>query len=199
MVINLKKGQSIVLDKTEYDLSQLMMGLGWDVSKKSVLGNFFGGGADFDLDAYAILLTAENKVKNYKEDVVYYGHLQTADKSVRHSGDNLTGEGAGDDECIFINLNDLSQEYEKIILGVTIYQAKERKQHFGMVHNAFVRAVDARGIEIARYDLSGNDSYMGRISMLMAEAFRHPGGWNFRALGEPLETDLNGIVGSFMR
>ncbi len=200
MTINLKKGQTIILDKSEYDLSRMTMGLGWDVAKSSGgLAGFFGNRLDFDLDGYAILLGENHQVKNYKEDVVYYGHLESKDKTVIHSGDNLTGEGEGDDEQIVLKLNSIPEKYQKIILGVSIYQAKERKQHFGMVENSFVRAVDAKGIEIARYTLSGNGTYDGKISMLMGELYRDNGPWKFSALGNPLDTDLNGVVGSFMK
>lgn len=200
MTINLKKGQTIVLDKNEYDLSRMTMGLGWDVAKSSGgLAGFFGNRLDFDLDGYAILLGENHKVKNYKEDVIYYGHLESKDQTVIHSGDNLTGEGEGDDEQIVLKLNSIPEQYQKIILGVSIYQAKERKQHFGMVENAFVRAVDGKGIEIARYTLSANGTYDGKISMLMGEMYRDNGPWKFSALGNPLDTDLNGVVGSLMK
>lgn len=200
MTINLKKGQTIVLDKSEYDLSRITMGLGWDVAKSSGgLAGFFGNRLDFDLDGYAILLGENDKLKNYKEDVIYYGHLEAKDKTVIHSGDNLTGEGEGDDEQIILKLNSIPEQYQKIILAVSIYQAKERKQQFGMVENAFVRAVDHKGIEIARYTLSGNGAYHGKISMLMGEVYRDNGLWKFSALGNPLDADMNGVVGSFMK
>ena len=198
MAINLKKGQTIVLDKSDYDLSEVTMGLGWDVAKSGgIFGNLLGGGKDFDLDSYALLLAENGKLKNFQEDAIYYGHLQSPDKTVVHSGDNLTGEGAGDDEQIIVKLNQLSERYQKIILGVNIYKAQDRKQHFGMVENAFVRAVDARGREIAKYSLSGNSEYDGKISMLMGEVYRHKGDWKFRALGEPLDADMQGVVNSF--
>ena len=198
MAINLQKGQTIVLDKKDYDLSKLTMGLGWDIAKSGGgLGGLFGGGKNFDLDSFALLLAANDKMKNSQEDTIYYGHLNSADRTVVHSGDNLTGEGEGDDEQIVLQLNQIPEQYQKVILGVSIYQAIERKQHFGMVANAFVRAVDARGREIARYNLSGNSEYDGKISMLMGEVYRHQGNWKFRALGEPLNTNMQGAVNSF--
>lgn len=198
MGINLKKGQTIVLDKSDYDLSKLTMGLGWDVAKSGgVFGGLFGSGSNFDLDSFALLLTENDKIKNTKEDAIYYGHLQSSDRTVIHSGDNLTGEGAGDDEQIILHLNQIPENYQKIVLGVSIYQAKERQQHFGMVANAFVRAVDAKGQEIAKYSLSGNSEYDGRISMLMGEIYRHQGNWKFRALGESLNSNMQGVVNSF--
>ncbi|MDY7020437.1 MAG: TerD family protein [Cyanobacteriota bacterium] len=199
MAINLKKGQSITLDKSEYDLSKLTMGLGWDVAKpKGIIEGFLGKTVDFDLDGYALLLNRHGKLRNYKEDVIYYAHLESASKTVVHSGDNLTGEGRGDDEQIFLYLNSLPDVYERIVLGVNIYEGVARKQHFGMIENAFVRAVDASNIEIARYSLSGEDSYTGKISMLMGEVYRDNKQWKFKALGNPIESDLNGIVRSFL-
>ena len=175
------------------------MALGWDVAKAKT--GLFGrsSGANFDLDSYAMLLGENGKLKAYKEDVVYYSHLESKDKTVVHSGDNLTGEGDGDDEQIVVKLSSLSAEYHKIILGVNIYNAKERKQHFGMVENAYVRAVDAAGKEIARYRLSSDASYEGKLNMLMGEVYREGGEWKFKALGNPLAEDLNGVVGSFIR
>ncbi|HLO47849.1 MAG TPA: TerD family protein [Kamptonema sp.] len=197
MAINLTKGQSIILSKSEYDLSRITMGLGWDIANSK--RGLFGGGADFDLDSYALLLGDNGKLKNYKEDVIYYGHLESKDKTVVHSGDNLTGEGEGDDEQIVLKLNSLPGQYHRIILGVNIYQAKERKQHFGRVDNAFVRAVDATGKEIARYSLSSEPSFEGKITMLIGEVYREGGEWKFKALGNPLADDFNAVVGSFMR
>ncbi|MCL2930070.1 MAG: TerD family protein [Trichodesmium sp. MAG_R01] len=200
MSINLKKGQKILLDKSEYDLSRLTMGLGWDVAKYTGgLAGLFINRSDFDLDGYAILLEENDKLKNYKEDVIYYGHLESKDKTIIHSGDNLTGEGDGDDEQIILKLNSIPEKYQKIILAVSIYQAKERKQQFGMVENAFVRAVDYKGVEIARYTLSGNGTYQGKISMLMGAVYRDNKSWKFNALGNPLDSDMNGVVGSFMK
>ncbi|MCC3409985.1 MAG: TerD family protein [Microcoleus sp. PH2017_10_PVI_O_A] len=199
MAINLTKGQSIVLSKSEFDLSRLTMALGWDVAtaKTSLFGR--SSGANFDLDSYALLLGENGKLKNYKEDVIYYSHLESKDKTVVHSGDNLTGAGDGDDEQIFVKLSSLSAEYHKIILGVNIYDAQNRKQHFGMVENAYVRAVDAAGKEIARYRLSNDPSYEGKLNMLMGQVYREGGEWKFKALGNPLAEDLKGVVGSFMR
>jgi tellurium resistance protein TerD len=199
MAINLTKGQSIVLSKSEFDLSRLTMALGWDVAKAKTSLFARSSGANFDLDSYALLLGENGKLKNYKEDVIYYSHLESKDKTVVHSGDNLTGEGEGDDEQIFVKLSSLPAEYHKIILGVNIYDGKDRKQHFGMVENAYVRAVDAAGKEIARYRLSNDPSYEGKLNMLMGQVYREGGEWKFKALGNPLAEDLNGVVGSFMR
>lgn len=155
--------------------------------------------ADFDLDSYALLLGENGKLNNYKEDVIYYSNLESKDKAVVHSGDNLTGAGDGDDEQILVKLSSLSAQYHKIIFGVNIYNGKERKQHFGLVENAFVRAVDAAGKEIARYRLSNDPSYEGKLNMLIGEVYREGGEWKFKAVGNPLAEDFNGVVGSFIR
>jgi stress response protein SCP2 len=146
-----------------------------------------------------MLLGENGKLNNYKEDVIYYSNLESKDKTLVHSGDNLTGAGDGDDEQILVKLNSLSAQYHKIVFGVNIYNGKERKQHFGMVENAFVRAVDASGKEIARYRLSNDPSYEGKLNMLMGEVYREGGEWKFKALGNPLAEDFNGVVGSFIR
>lgn len=199
MAINLQKGQSINLNKKEHDLSQIMLGLGWDVAKsKGIFGGLFGGNSsDFDLDAYAILLSDKGKLRSPSEDVIYYGHLSNSDKTVVHTGDNLTGEGDGDDEQIIVKLDTLAERYQRIILGVNIYQGQSRNQHFGLVENAFVRVVDAARKEVARYSLSSNAAYQSKVNMLMGELYKQNGEWQFRALGEPLSVDLQGAVNSY--
>lgn len=198
MAINLKKGQSIILDKSEYDLSKMVMGLGWDVSKKGLFGGIFSGSADFDLDGFALLLDDRGKLKNQQEDVIYFGHLATKNNTVVHTGDNLTGEGAGDDEQIIIDFKTLPQTYQQIILGVNIYHAQQRQQNFEMVKNAFVRAIDAKGKEIARYSLSGEPTYSGQTSMLLGELSQENRQWKFKALGTPLKSNLNEVIRSFV-
>ena len=110
--------------------------------------------------------------------------------SVRHCGDNLTGAGDGDDEQIIVELNRVPANYTKIVFTVTIYQARERKQQFGMIRNAFIRVVDAdNGKELCKFNLSEN--YDGRTAMVFGEVYRHNGEWKFGAIGEP--TNDNGI------
>lgn len=195
MAINLQKGQSINLSKSDSNLSKLTMGLGWDVAKT---GGFLGvGGSNFDLDAFAVLLEENDKLANEREDVVFFGHLKNKDNTVALSGDNLTGKGSGDDEQIFLKLNELSPQYQKIILAVNIFDAKDRKQHFGMVKNAFVRAIDATGKEIARYSLSQEPSFEGKITMLMGELYKQNSEWQFKALGEALELTRQATINRF--
>ena len=122
MAISLAKGQRVSLDKA---LTMAMVGLGWDV-------NTYDGGYDFDLDAAAFLLGDNGKVLN-DESFIFYNNLESRDGSVRHTGDNLTGAGDGDDEVIVINLAKVPQEVKKIAITVTIHDAVNRKQNFGQV------------------------------------------------------------------
>jgi len=213
MAINLQKGQTIDLRKNEkgesiYDLSTVTIGLGWDIRQKegNFLGKLFGGGKEeeFDLDASAFLLDENGKVANlgrtaqtsngkqvalFEGDVIFFNSLKHPSGNIWLTGDNRTGEGDGDDEKVIVKLDALDEKYKKIIFIVTIYQGRTKNQHFSMVSNSFIRAVDANGKEITRYTLSGDSSLNGMCSMLFAEAYRKDGAWKFRALGEPLPTD----------
>lgn len=217
MAINLQKGQTIDLRKggdsaggAEFDLTQVTIGLGWDVRKQSGGGGFLGkllGGkkeAEFDLDAIAFLLDSNDKVANlgrtvqanngqkiglYEGDIIFFNSPKHPSGHVWSTGDNRTGAGEGDDEQIVVRLNQLDQRYNKILFMVTIYMGRQNNQHFGMIENAFIRAVDAKGKEIARYTLSGDSTMNGMCSMIFAEVYRKDGGWKFRALGNPDPAD----------
>ena len=146
MPINLTKGQKVDLTKGKPSLKKLMVGLGWDV-------NHYDGGADFDLDAAAFLLGANGKVITDAE-FVFYGNLKHVSGAVEHMGDNLTGEGDGDDEQIMVDLTKVPENVEKIAFTVTIYEAEQRRQNFGQVSNSYIRIVDEVGNEeLIRYDL----------------------------------------------
>lgn len=140
MAINLSKGQGINLDKKRNNLSRITMGLGWDVrqpERQGFLKGLFGGakGSEFDLDGFALLLGSQGGVQA-KQDVVFYGNLKARDGTVTHSGDNLTGEGEGDDEAIVLQLDRMSDRYQRVVFGVCIYKGHARKQHFGLVAKA---------------------------------------------------------------
>jgi tellurium resistance protein TerD len=213
MAINLQKGQTIDLRKNDkgesvYDLSSVTMGLGWDVRKKETgfFGGLFGGGKaeEYDLDAIAFLLdgnekvadlgktvTATNgkKVSLFEGDVIFFNSQRHPSGHIWLTGDNRTGAGDGDDEQIIVKLDSLDAKYQKILFVVSIYQGRQNNQHFGMVENAFIRAVDAKGKEITKFSLSGDATMNGMCSVVFAEAYRKDGNWKFRALGEPFQTD----------
>ncbi len=213
MAINLVKGQTIDLRKNEkgeeFDLSQVTVGLGWDIRQKKsggFLGKLMGGNkeAEYDLDAVAFLLDANGKVADlgrtvqtndgrsmglYQGDVIFFNSMKHPSGHVWLTGDNRTGAGEGDDEQVIVRLDALDQKYQKIVFLVTIYQGRQNGQHFGLVENAFIRAVDAKGKEIARFTMSGDATYNNMCGMVFAEVYRKDNGWKFRALGNAEPTD----------
>ena len=187
MSISLQKGQKVSLSKDNSGLSKIIVGLGWDEVKQSKgLFGFGSGGASIDCDASALLLV-DGKLRS-KHDLIFFNNLTHASGSVAHMGDNLTGAGEGDDEQIVIDLNSVPAEYDKIVMVVNIYMAKQRKQHFGLIQNAFIRLVDARNNkEICRYNLT--EDYSGLTSMIFGEVYRHNGEWKFNAVGQATPDD----------
>jgi tellurium resistance protein TerD len=213
MAINLVKGQTIDLRKNDkgesFDLSTVTIGLGWDVKQKqssSLLGKLFGGTKEqeYDLDAIAFLLDSNDKVVDfgrtvqtqngkqvglYEGDVIYFNSMKHPSGHIWLTGDNRTGKGDGDDEQIVVKLDSLDKKYQKILFIVSIYQGRQNNQHFSMVENAFIRAVDAKGKEITKYSLSGDATLNGMCSMVFAEAYLKNSEWKFRAIGDPYATD----------
>lgn len=241
MAINLQKGQTIDLRKNDkgesFDLSQVTIGLGWDVKQKEngFFGKLFGGAKEeeFDLDVIAFLLDSNGKVANLGRDLVFSNgnkvglhggdvvffnsmtypsgsgtsstlfpegtpkysmeqkikQLLNNGELIVHTGDNLTGEGDGDDEQIIIKLESLPAKIEKIVFLVSIYQGIQKNQQFGKVENAFIRACDKNNKEIAKYTLSNSPELENKHSLIFGETYRHNDGWKFRAIGEPLYTD----------
>jgi stress response protein SCP2 len=203
VAISLKKGQGVSLRKDEHDLSQVTIGLGWDIAdeKNGLLSSLFGKKPeDYDLDVIAFLCGADGKVHDLGKqengrpsllngDVVFFNSMRHHSGQVWLTGDNRTGAGDGDDEQIIVNLNDLSDRYNKVVFVVQIYKGIENKQSFGKVKNAFIRAADRKGKEMARFDLSGDATYNNYRSMLFAELVRESNGWKFNAIGTPNESD----------
>lgn len=180
MSVKLQKGQKVSLSKENAGLSRVIVGLGWDeVERKR---SFFAPKPqDIDCDAFAIMLKNGKLVDN--KDIVYFGNLSHYTNSVNHMGDNLTGEGDGDDEQIVIDLNSVPAEYDKIVLAVNIYKAYDRRQNFGLIKNAFIRLVDARNNkEMCIYNLT--EDYSGMTAMLFGEVYRYNGEWKFNAVGQ---------------
>ena len=180
MSVKLQKGQKVSLSKEHAGLSRIIVGLGWDEVQQQ--RSFFAPKPqDIDCDAFALLLV-DGKLAS-SQDIVYYGSLKHNSGSVVHMGDNLTGAGDGDDEQIVIDLNRVPAQYDRIVLAVNIYQAYERRQHFGMIQNAFIRLVDARNNnEMCIYNLTEN--YSNQTAMLFGEVYRYNGEWKFNAVGQ---------------
>lgn len=193
MTVNLNKGDKIELRKSNGEaMRNIIIGLGWDPlppPKKSGFLSFFSKEtkqSEVDCDASA-LLCKDGKVSGNR-DIISYCNLMNENGSVKHSGDNESGEGEGDDETITVALDKVPEAYDGIIVVVSIYQAKSRRQHFGMIQNAFVRIVDADDDqEICRFDLSEN--YKGVTGMLFGKLSRNGNEWVFDAMGEGLEEE----------
>ncbi len=180
MSVSLQKGQKVSLSKDNAGLSKVIVGLGWDEVQRKT-GFFAPKPQPIDCDASALALINGKLV--YKEDVVYYGNLRHPSGTIEHMGDNLTGAGEGDDEQIVVDLARIPAEYDKIVLVVNIYQAVQRKQHFGMIQNAFIRLVNAaNNTEMCKYSLT--DDYSGMTAMIFGEIYRHNGEWKFNAIGQ---------------
>lgn len=174
MAISLNKGGNLSLSKTDPSLTQVLVGLGWDARATD--------GVDFDLDASAFLLGANEKVRG-EHDFIFYNQTRSQDGSVEHTGDNRTGDGDGDDEAVTIDLDKVSPEIQKIAITVTIHDADSRGQNFGQVQNAFIRVVNNQShVEIVRFDL--NEDYSTETAMIFGELYRHNGEWKFRAVGQ---------------
>ncbi|WP_165988290.1 TerD family protein [Streptomyces sp. YIM 98790] len=187
MAVSLSKGGNVSLTKEAPGLKAVTIGLGWDVRTTT--------GAAFDLDASAIALNAGGRVVN-DGFFVFFNNLMSPDQSIQHTGDNLTGEGSGDDEQINVFLEGLSPEVERIVFPVSIYDADSRGQNFGQVRNAFIRVVNQNGgAEIARYDLTEDAST--ETAMVFGELYRHGAEWKFRAVGQGYASGLVGIAQDF--
>ena len=188
MSINLSKGQKVDLTKGNPSLKSIMVGLGWDV-------NAFDSGADFDLDASAFLLGASGKCPTERE-FIFYGNLEHSSGSVKHMGDNLTGEGEGDDEQIMVDLSAIPSNVEKVAFTVTIYDAERRRQNFGQVSNAYIRIVDeSTNTELIRYDLG--EDFSIETAVVVGELYKKDGDWKFNAIGSGFQGGLAALCGHY--
>ena len=187
MSVSLSKGGNVSLTKIAPGLMAVSVGLGWDLRTTT--------GTDFDLDASALLCGADGKVID-DAHFVFFNNLTSPDGSVEHTGDNLTGEGEGDDEAIKVNLAGVPAEVDKIVFPVSIYDGETRQQSFGQVRNAFIRVVNQNGgAEIARYDLTEDAST--ETAMVFGELYRNGAEWKFRAVGQGYASGLAGIAADF--
>ncbi|EOQ35607.1 TerD family protein [Butyricicoccus pullicaecorum] len=188
MPISLQKGQKVDLTKGNPTLKHVLVGLGWDVNR-------YDGGFAFDLDASAFLLGANGQTPN-TDAFIFYGNLKHPSGAVEHMGDNLTGEGDGDDEQIMVDLTKIPDSIEKIAFTVTIYEAEQRRQNFGQVDNSFIRIVDNdTGKELIRYDLG--EDFSIETAIVVGEIYRHGGGWKFNAVGSGFQGGLAALCANY--
>ena len=188
MPVSLKKGQKVSLTKDNPGLSKVVVGLGWDI-------NNFDTGGSFDLDTAAFLLGDNGKVAS-SGDFVFYGNLEHSSGSVKHMGDNLTGEGDGDDEQIKIDLTRVPESVSRIAFTVTIYEAEERRQNFGQVNKAFIRIVDeSNGQELLRYDLG--EDFSIETAAVFGEVYKNNGEWKFNAIGSGYQGGLAALCANY--
>jgi tellurium resistance protein TerD len=174
MALSLQKGGNLSLSKAAPNLTNILIGLGWDVRTTD--------GAAFDLDASLFMVGETGKVRS-DADFIFYNQAKSACGSVEHTGDNRTGAGDGDDESIKVNLANVPADVSRLVVTVTIHDAQVRKQSFGQVGGAFMRVVNsADNSEIARFDLS--EDYSTETAMIFGEVYRHNGEWKFKAIGQ---------------
>lgn len=197
-VINLRKGEKISLTKVDATLTKLMLGLGWDTNR-------YTGGAEFDLDVSVFGVDANNLCQ--PQDFIFYGNLKGCNGSVTHMGDNRTGEGDGDDEQVFIDLNMVPQHIQKLVVVVTIYDAIPRSQNFGQVTNSYVRLMNANNVmnpahvrdfngqELLKFDLGENFSLETAVNV--CEIYRYNGEWKFNAVGAGYAKGLDAFCREF--
>ena len=187
MGVSLTKGGNVSLTKQAPNLTAVVVGLGWDVRSTT--------GGDFDLDASALALGADHRIVS-DAHFIFFNNLRSPDGSIEHTGDNLTGEGEGDDEQIKVNLAGVDPSVASVVFPVSIYEADSRSQSFGQVRNAFIRVVDQNtGTELARYDLTEDAST--ETAMVFGELYRNGPEWKFRAVGQGYASGLAGIARDF--
>lgn len=176
MAINLEKGQRV-----KVEIPKFTIGLGWDTNQSDT-------GYDFDLDASAFMLGSNGKIPA-DEFFVFYNNLQSPDEAVSHTGDNLTGEGEGDDESIIIDLEKVDPRVNEIVIVVTIHKAQERHQNFGQVRNAFIRIYNSdTNQEILRYDL--DEDFSIETAVEFGRLYKRNGEWKFEAIGTGMKGGL---------
>jgi len=174
MALSLQKGGNLSLSKAAANLTNIVIGLGWDVRTTD--------GAAFDLDASLFMVGETGKVRS-DADFIFYNQARSACGSVEHTGDNRTGAGDGDDESIKVNLVGVPANVSRLVVTVTIHDTDARRQSFGQVGGAFMRIVNAAdNSEIARFDLS--EDYSTETAMIFGEVYRHGGEWKFKAVGQ---------------
>lgn len=185
MGINLSKGERINLSKEAPSLKKVGVGLGWDTNNTDT-------GADFDLDASVFMLGANGKIPSEKS-FIFYNNLASPDGAVKHTGDNLTGQGDGDDETILVELGKVDSAINELVFVVTIHEAEKRRQNFGQVRNAFIRLYDQdTNKEVAKYEL--DEDFSKETAIEFGKLYKKDGQWRFQAVGQGYNSGLQGFV-----
>ncbi|OOO00281.1 MAG: stress protein [Epulopiscium sp. Nele67-Bin004] len=196
MAVSLQKGQRVSLKKENGSaLEKIVVGLGWDQANAK-RGLFKKASQPIDCDASVFVLDGDKL--RHKDDIIYFGNLGHRSNSIIHMGDNLTGEGDGDDEQIRVDLTSVPANFNKLVIVVNIYQADVRNQDFGQIENAFIRIVDsANNQEMFRYNLT--EDYAGQTAMIFGEIYRNNGEWKFNPMGQgTTDLGLNTLANRFV-
>lgn len=184
MTVPLSKGGNVSLSKEAPGIKKIQVGLGWNVRGTD--------GADFDLDASCFMVGEDGKVLT-DEHFIFYNKLKSPCGSVEHTGDNRTGEGDGDDEILYVDLDNVPVDVQRMCFGVTIHDGSARGQNFGMVSGAYMRILDRNtDKDIARYDLSEDAST--NTAMTFGELYRNDSDWKFRAVGQGFDDGLGPLA-----
>lgn len=182
MAINLQKGQRENLNAPKFTV-----GLGWDTNNSST-------GEGFDLDASVFILGENGKLVS-DQHFVFYNNNKSPDEAVIHTGDNLTGEGAGDDEQIKVDLTKINDAAKEICIVVTIHEAETRRQNFGQVRNSFIRIVDEQGSELVKYEL--DEDFSIETAVEFGRIYNRNGQWKFEAVGMGMKGGLQDYLNKY--
>jgi tellurium resistance protein TerD len=187
--INLIKGGRVDLAKETPSLKRVGVGLGWDTNDTST-------GSDYDLDVSVFMLSENGKVPT-NEHFIFYNNLKSPDGSVKHTGDNLTGDGEGDDETIFVDLRRVPDNIQELLFVATIYEAKKRGQNFGQIRNSYIRIFDRdTEQEIAKYELE--EDFSIEIALEFGRLYKKNGSWKFQAVGTGQNSGLESFVNKYI-
>ncbi|MEM0577143.1 TerD family protein [Flavobacterium polysaccharolyticum] len=182
MAINLEKGQ-----RQSIDAPKFTVGLGWDSNSSNT-------GSSFDVDASVFLVGANGKIPN-DNHFVYYNNLKSPDGAVVHTGDNLTGDGDGDDEKIQIDLSIISPEVHEISFVVTIHQADTKRQNFGQIRNSFIRILDQTNTELVKYEL--DEDFSIETAVEFGRIYKRNNEWKFEAVGIGMKGGLQDYLNKY--
>ena len=182
MAINLQKGQREVINAPKFTV-----GLGWDTNQSAT-------GGDFDLDASIFILGDNGKLLS-DSHFVFYNNLKSPSGAVEHTGDNLTGDGDGDDEQINVDLSKIDSNATDIRIVITIHDAEARKQNFGQVRNSFVRIVDENGQEMLMYELE--EDFSIETAVEFGRIYKRNDTWKFEAVGVGMKGGLQDYLNKY--